>query len=1185
MQLIREGDSFFKAVDGGEKVPISPEVFNELASRQKLSTETGGTYREDGGVDLDNGPQIDENRLYEYVKNYRVHSELQGFLNAAEPASLKYKLLRREKLANMAAHYHAIGEHDLLETVINSYRELDHQGRYEAGFNTVSDEDFHKEIEDSLSYVRTLKQLYDGIQDSIPNQPKHLQRKIELRKLGNRITTLEEFINSNSPQDDTVEALAKRKALDTLLKDTIRSREQAYLRGDIKAYDEQSSKFESLTQALKDLPKPSALPTQAQLRASKTRAEAIEAIPILEEMKAQFNELMDYTKEFKAPTISEDSRASRKFIFDSATTKDQLDVYLTDEVSRRLRTQRTDNALREDFAQYLDSLGDNESLDEILQALKDYKPSLTPEQGDALKNKIYKEVADLELAEDADWVEIDEDFEEATQIAQAIQSRSKLTLSNPDAAANFVDSLVNLPTDLTSDDLKALALDELYSSSRALVASYLDDPDNFTSEKSATAELVKVSKLAEFYPAPDSEYLLETLKLALDTAIKNLQDRDAAIRELSELRTSMLSNILRLPSILPFIESHAKAEKLLPIIDTHPEIVLNYLRDNQAVLDKLNELESAIPQAKNILNVEQYFLEGLDELNDYKVTASGAEGFDASRDSAIYKYRKNFNLARFLKEAAQQDRGDSKTSKESLNAFLDTYTQLKSIRETRDILTTDISPREVDNSYAAAVEQFKAQQLVPSDEQRHTIRQALRWIFSKFSPTSLPFANIAYFRGPAGSGKTRVVVPYILRAAGFGPSDVVLAGTHETAVSNLSEVFPSSIHPSYTVDDLIEALNSNSLGKSKIIVLDEAGYMTPEALNKLATAFASYNSKTEYPTKLLLLGDPNQLAAIKGVRPAIDNDRDLSAYYGAYPALSHIGNMKRLDSLTTAFRSDIDAITDVQEVFRNAEYYPVDALQESTNHSTSDVGGLKGVVVRASGMVEALVQSHRLNPSRTKLVITDSFLTQEAVLKALALDKQTAKDRGIEILKPHEAQGLTRDEVYVDLKYEPIGQLYLASNKEFYTATTRPKQLLWINGFNASSRAVDPSLEIKETANKAQKAEMLSRNVDKERELKDIYKSLDSKEEATTSKKEEGAPKEESTGTEGTTTSPDNPSGIEVPKDAPTPLVGTFEVSNVQGSAFRAQGELEDIRKLLKDSPAGLPIHLIRQKDDKYVRV
>lgn len=278
--------------------------------------------------------------------------------------------------------------------------------------------------------------------------------------------------------------------------------------------------------------------------------------------------------------------------------------------------------------------------------------------------------------------------------------------------------------------------------------------------------------------------------------------------------------------------------------------------------------------------------------------------------------------------------------------------------------------------------------------------------------------------------------------------------------------------------------------------------------------------------------------------------------------------------MTTSFRSDIDALATAQDTFKNAYMSKITSLEGSTNQSIDEIKDLKGTVIKG-GIHEALAKSVAQNPSRTKLFITNDTVSVQKVLVALGVASiEDAKARGVEIHTPPQAQGLTRDEVYVDLNYTSNTSLFERQNAMMYTATTRAKQLLWISGFKASVQSIDPSLEAKAEANALQKKEMLARNVELEKDLLAIYDYLDGKEVSKDTLKETS--KEPS---------PENPTPENITdlKREPTQLVNSFEASNPQASAFKVQGDFRDVRDMLKEGNTA--VYLLRQADDKYLRV
>lgn len=148
-------------------------------------------------------------------------------------------------------------------------------------------------------------------------------------------------------------------------------------------------------------------------------------------------------------------------------------------------------------------------------------------------------------------------------------------------------------------------------------------------------------------------------------------------------------------------------------------------------------------------------------------------GFDSDYKSAVYQFLKHQDLFKLLNDAESQTRTGATVSKEELVVFANALATLYSTEQLELIMDSGISIEGLLGIEKAKSEALKTQftkegavkEFVPSPSQRISIYQIIRSLLKpnenlQGENVNLEdhwFKNITYLKGPAGSGKSKIV--------------------------------------------------------------------------------------------------------------------------------------------------------------------------------------------------------------------------------------------------------------------------------------------------------------------------------------------------------------------------------------------------------------------------------------------
>ena len=305
-------------------------------------------------------------------------------------------------------------------------------------------------------------------------------------------------------------------------------------------------------------------------------------------------------------------------------------------------------------------------------------------------------------------------------------------------------------------------------------------------------------------------------------------------------------------------------------------------------------------------------------------------------------------------------------------------------------------------------------------------------------------------KGLAGTGKTKLVMKYLMRMAGI-KADRVLAFGHtdkssKTIAVSITGSKQGSIETFLKLDDLTG---------TDLIVFDEVMGTTGDTFLKVYEHLNDLNekrkAKNEKPIKMITLGDPTQIT--EGLNHSIEN--------------SSVEGITYINPLTTRFRSNVSAVVEIQDLFHDRAT-KVEAITAKSNFD-GDLSKIPSTLV-----VEG---AHVGGRAEMKAVLEHNKSVSGARSRVIIVANEAAKAQyqglGADVLTYVEAQGDTWAEVYVDISRNDKGVHADWSNnaEEFnaamYTATSRASDYVYVVGLNSQDKnVVDPDISVKKEGKK-----------------------------------------------------------------------------------------------------------------------
>ena len=417
----------------------------------------------------------------------------------------------------------------------------------------------------------------------------------------------------------------------------------------------------------------------------------------------------------------------------------------------------------------------------------------------------------------------------------------------------------------------------------------------------------------------------------------------------------------------------------------------------------------------------------------------------SNRESALWKYVDHLSPHKLYQDILKEDRTGLEVSSETLATILGHHILFSQAEKQLKILNSDINVTDqLENE--KFIHGNNKIEFIPTKQQLQSIRELSVFLTSDIpNKETLTLGNVsAFLQGAAGTGKSKIVLPWAIQTSGV-PNRAIYAFGHNdsssTTINNAlglvkKEGSANTMETFLNLDDAIAE-------EVEVIIIDEAPALSDIQYSALDSQVKHINAlrhaNKQSAVKVVLLGDKGQIT--KEVTTPLST------------ALRTMNTV--ITPITSIYRSDNPAIANFQDTFRRRrEDLTEQELTVKLNKANPWMPGASGVYGAAGNFKERLIlklQSPLLD-KETRVIITneDRKSEYEGLIAANGL-------KNVTVMSYMESQGETIDEVYMDIVRENR-----MSNEEYntaiYTATSRATSLIVTNNFNLKN-TIDPQLD------------------------------------------------------------------------------------------------------------------------------
>lgn len=416
-----------------------------------------------------------------------------------------------------------------------------------------------------------------------------------------------------------------------------------------------------------------------------------------------------------------------------------------------------------------------------------------------------------------------------------------------------------------------------------------------------------------------------------------------------------------------------------------------------------------------------------------------------NRDSALWKYVDHLSPHKLLEDILKEDRRGLEASSEVMEHLLMHHILHLQAEKQLDILNSDINVTDqLENE--KFVLQNKTIEFIPTKQQLQSIRELSVFLKSEIAnKDTLTLGGVSSFlQGAAGTGKSKIVLPWAIQTAGIPNRSIFAFGHNDNSSKTINEALSLTKKGAANTLDMFLKLDDTAAEELEVIIIDEAPALSDlqyEALVKQVAHINALKHANKKPAiKVVMLGDKAQLTAESS--PALDS-------YGTFTNMHTV-----ITPVTNIYRSDNPAISNFQDTFRRrTEDLSKTQLTVKLNASHPWRPGASGVYGVAGDFKERLILKLQ-NPApngESRVIITNPSKKEE--YQSLI---QTNNLRDVKVMSFIEAQGETIDEVYMDIVKEEMD--LETFNKALYTATSRAQNLIVATNLNLKN-TIDPQLD------------------------------------------------------------------------------------------------------------------------------
>ena len=506
-------------------------------------------------------------------------------------------------------------------------------------------------------------------------------------------------------------------------------------------------------------------------------------------------------------------------------------------------------------------------------------------------------------------------------------------------------------------------------------------------------------------------------------------------------------------------DKHAGALLLLQMFKTSVEGVGTYFKESN-ILKKSIANNDAINRMLKLTGLSQ---KGFKAQRDAYLQAPKnqfsfllAQVVDTKRDGtgiddkgAYLEYTIHKNLYKFLKDVIESPARPEEVTltKDELIDLISSQIRLESQMALENYMNSDFRiDEQITNEWTVRKKETIPE--LPSKQQVIAIRNLVQFLKTKTKvKEDNLYSSWIYLKSPAGTGKTQVIMPWMLATSNISKDRVLAIGHNEHSSKTINEALGKDDTEILTLPKLLEMLSSNAVSADiELLIVDEVAGLDAKSLEALTQSIQNLNIQREEnginPLKVVATGDPNQM----------------TADYGAEFSPIDETTIETVTPVSTIYRTDIASITNFQDLFRgnteNLTNIELDVKMNAANpygvRKTDELMGVWGTNSKGNELRENIMRRLREasgEDKKSRAIITTPELIDvyKSLLEAAAIDF-------VEVLEVTQAQGRTIDEVYIDIDKNPaLFESDRAYNKAIYTAASRAKRFLMVGNLSVKN--------------------------------------------------------------------------------------------------------------------------------------
>ena len=416
-----------------------------------------------------------------------------------------------------------------------------------------------------------------------------------------------------------------------------------------------------------------------------------------------------------------------------------------------------------------------------------------------------------------------------------------------------------------------------------------------------------------------------------------------------------------------------------------------------------------------------------------------------NRDSALWKYVDHLSPHKLLEGIVKEDRTGLEASSDVIAELLMHHIFHLQAEKQLALLNSDINVTDqLENE--KFVLQNKTIEFIPTKQQLQSIRELSIFLKSEIpNKDTLTLGGVsAFLQGAAGTGKSKIVLPWAIQTAGIPNRSIFAFGHNDNSSKTINEALSLTKKGSANTLDMFLKLDDVAAEDLEVIIIDEAPSLDDiqyEALVKQVAHINALKHANKKPAiKVVMLGDKAQL------------NNEIESPLEAFATFKTMHTV--ITPITSIYRSDNPAIANFQDTFRRrTEDLSKTQLTVKLNASHPWRPGASGVYGVAGDFNERLIlklQNPAPNGER-RVIITNPNKKEEyqSLIKANNL-------KDVEVMSFIEAQGETIEEVYMDIVRDDMNLEDF--NKALYTASSRAQNLIVATNLNIKN-TIDPQLD------------------------------------------------------------------------------------------------------------------------------